>query len=77
LAYSAVFGTGLEAIPLPGDVTQAQLERIIGDMASLAFKWNKPLTARPIPAPGKKAGDRTNFDFGVAQFPNAILRTLR
>jgi uncharacterized protein len=77
LAYSAVCGTGLDAIPLPGDVTQAQLERIIGDMASLAFKWKKPLTARLIPAPGKKAGDRTNFDFGVAQFPNTILRTLR
>ena len=76
LAYSAVCGTGLDAIPLPGDVTQAQLERVIGDVASLAFKWKKPLTARLIPAPGKKAGDRTNFDFGVAQFPNTILKTV-
>jgi uncharacterized protein len=76
LAYSAVCGTGLDAIPLPGDVTQDQLERIIGDMASLAFKWNKPLTARLIPAPGKRAGDHTNFDFGVAQFPNTLLRQL-
>jgi len=53
LAYSAVCGTGLDAIPLPGDVSQEQLERIMGDMASLAFKWHKPLTARLIPAPGK------------------------
>ena len=76
LAYSAVCGTGLDAIPLPGEVSQEQLERIIGDMASLAFKWKKPLTARLIPAPGKRAGDRTDFSFGVAQFPNTTLRTL-
>jgi uncharacterized protein len=77
LAYSAVCGTGLDTVPLPGDVSQKQLERIIGDMASLAFKWHKPLTARLIPAPGKKAGDRTDFDFGVAKFPNTTVRPLR
>jgi len=77
LAYSAVCGTGLDAIPLPGDVSQQQLERIIGDMASLAFKWHKPLTARLIPAPGKKAGDQTDFDFGIAKFPNTTLKPLR
>jgi uncharacterized protein (UPF0210 family) len=77
LAYSAVCGTGLDAIPLPGDVSEEQLGRIIGDMASLAFKWHKPLTARLIPAPGKKAGDRTDFNFGVLEFPNATLKALR
>lgn len=60
LAYSAVCGTGFDTVPLPGDVSEEQLGRIIGDMASLAFKWHKPLTARLIPAPGKKAGDRTD-----------------
>jgi uncharacterized protein (UPF0210 family) len=77
LAYSAVCGTGLDAIPLPGDVSQEQLERIMGDVASLAFKWHKPLTARLIPAPRKKAGDRTDFDFGVAKFPNTTVKPLR
>jgi uncharacterized protein len=77
LAYSAVCGTGLDTIPLPGDVSEQQLERIIGDMASLAFKWHKPLTARLIPAPGKKAGDRTDFNFGVPGFPNTTLQVLR
>jgi uncharacterized protein len=62
LAYSAVCGTGLDTIPLPGDVSEEQLERIIGDVASLAFKWHKPLTARLQPVKGKKAGDRTEFD---------------
>ena len=38
LAYSAVCGTGLDTVPLPGDVSQEQLERIIGDVASLAVQ---------------------------------------
>jgi uncharacterized protein (UPF0210 family) len=76
LAYSAVCGTGLDTVPLPGDISQQQLERIIGDVASLAFKWHKPLTARLIPAPGKKAWDRTDFDFGIPGFPNVILQPL-
>jgi uncharacterized protein (UPF0210 family) len=62
LAYSAVCGTGLDTIPLPGEVTVEQMGRIFGDVASLAMKWNKPLSARLQPIPGKKAGDRTDFD---------------
>jgi len=62
LAYSAVCGTGLDTIPLPGDVTTQQLERIIGDMASLSVKWTKPLSARLLPLAGAKAGDQTTFD---------------
>ena len=62
LAYSAVCGTGLDTVPLPGDISPEQLERILGDMASLAFKWHKPLSARLLPVFGKKAGERTDFD---------------
>ncbi len=62
LAYSAVCGTGLDTIPLPGDVSVQQLERIIGDMATLAVRLRKPLSARLMPVAGKKAGDRTDFD---------------
>ncbi len=62
LAYSAVCGTGLDTIPLPGDVTEDQIAAMIGDMASLAWKWKKPLSARIQPVTGKKAGDRTDFD---------------
>ena len=59
LSYSAVCGTGLDTVPLPGDVTEQQLELIIGDMASLAVKWHKPLSARLLPVTGKKPGDTT------------------
>lgn len=61
LAYSSVCGTGLDTIPLPGDVTEQQLERIIGDVATLSVKLSKPLSARLMPAPGTKPGDRTAF----------------
>jgi uncharacterized protein (UPF0210 family) len=61
LAYSAVCATGLDTVPLPGDVTEEQLDLMIGDMASLAFKWHKPLTARLLPVAGKQAGDLTAF----------------
>jgi uncharacterized protein len=61
LAYSAVCGTGLDTIPLNGDISEAQMVRIFGDVASLAWKWNKPLSARLQPVKGKKAGDQTEF----------------
>ena len=62
LSYSAVCGTGLDTVPLPGDITEQQLELIIGDMASLAVKWHKPLSARLLPVTGKNPGDTTEFD---------------
>lgn len=61
LAYSAVCGTGLDTIPLPGEISLEQMGRMYSDVASLATKWNKPLSARLQPIPGKKAGDRTEF----------------
>jgi uncharacterized protein (UPF0210 family) len=61
LAYSAVCGTGLDTVPLIGDVSEEQLARIFGDVASLAWKWNKPLSARLQPVQGKKPGERTEF----------------
>jgi uncharacterized protein (UPF0210 family) len=57
LLLSAVCGLGLDTIPLPGNVTTEELERIILDMASLAVRLDKPLTARLLPVPGKSAGD--------------------
>jgi uncharacterized protein (UPF0210 family) len=62
LAYSSVCGTGLDTVPLPGDVSEEQLARIFGDVASLAWKWHKPLTARLLPIAGKAAGNRTEFE---------------
>jgi uncharacterized protein len=62
LAYSAVCGTGLDTIPMPGDASEEQMVRILGDVASLAWKWHKPLSARLLPVKGKKSGDSTEFE---------------
>jgi len=62
LAYSAVCGTGLDAVPFPGDISVEQMARIMGDVASLAWKWKKPLSARLQPVQGRKAGEQTQFD---------------
>jgi len=62
LAYSAVCGTGLDTVPLPGDVTEERLVKIFSDVAVLAWKWHKPLSARLQPVKDKKVGDKTDFD---------------
>ncbi|HEY5729284.1 MAG TPA: DUF711 family protein [Anaerolineales bacterium] len=63
LLYSAVCGTGLDTVPLPGDTTADQLVPLLLDISALALRLDKPLTARLMPIPGKKAEDETNFDF--------------
>jgi uncharacterized protein (UPF0210 family) len=61
LAYSAVCAGGVDTVPLPGDISEDRIARILGDVATLAFKWNKPLAARLLPSPGKKVGEATEF----------------
>jgi uncharacterized protein len=61
LAYSAVCGTGLDTVPLPGDCTAEELTNVICDVASLAVRLRKPLSARLLPVPGKRAGQTTDF----------------
>jgi uncharacterized protein (UPF0210 family) len=63
LLYSTVCGTGLDTVPLPGDVSVEELAAILLDVATLALIADKPLTARLMPVPGKQAGDMTDFEF--------------
>jgi uncharacterized protein (UPF0210 family) len=63
LSYSAVCGVGLDTVPLPDDTSEDTLTGILLDVAALATRLNKPLTARLMPMPGKKAGDPITFDF--------------
>lgn len=62
LLYSSVCGTGLDVVPLPGDVSVEALSSIIGDVAALATKYRKPLSARLFPVPRKKSGEMVQFD---------------
>ncbi len=74
LLYSTVCGTGLDTIPLPGGTSIGHLTAILLDVAALATRLNKPLTARLMPIPGKTSGDLTNFSF--AYFANSRILPL-
>ncbi|MBG0770387.1 MAG: DUF711 family protein [Anaerolineaceae bacterium] len=63
LLFSSVCGTGLDTLPLPGDTSVEQLQAILLDLAALALRLNKPLTARLMPILGKQAGEPTGFNF--------------
>jgi uncharacterized protein (UPF0210 family) len=43
------------------------------DLCALALRLDKPLTARLMPIPNKKAGDETNFDFAFFA-PSRVMR---
>jgi uncharacterized protein len=75
MLFSAVCGAGLDTVPLPGDISVEALTAILLDLASLALRLDKPLTARLMPIPGKKAGDPTQFDF--AYFANSRVMAVR
>ena len=60
VAYSAVCGTGLDTVPLPGDITEEQLAKIFG-----MSHWRgsgTPLSARLQPVKGRKPATKTDFD---------------
>ncbi len=74
LLYSAVCGTGLDTVPIPGNTTAEEITPLLLDLCALALRLDKPLTARLMPVPGKRAGDSTEFDF--AFFANSKVMAL-
>ena len=74
LLYSAVCGTGLDTVPLAGDLTAEEMTPLLLDISALAMRLDKPLTARLMPIPGKRAGDAAEFDFGF--FANSRVMAL-
>jgi uncharacterized protein len=61
LFYSTICGTGLDTIPLPGSCATRVISQLLLDVASLAQRLRKPLSARLFPVPDKEAGDYTKF----------------
>ena len=53
LLYATVCGTGLDTIPLPGNISTDQLYAILMGIGALSLRLSKPLTARLMPIPGK------------------------
>jgi hypothetical protein len=75
LLCAAVCGTGIDTVPLPGDTPPEAIAPLLLDLAALALRLDKPLTARLMPILGKAAGDPTQFDF--AFFANSRVMSLR
>jgi uncharacterized protein (UPF0210 family) len=63
LLYATICGTGLDCIPLPGNITERELFYILLDLCTISLRLNKPLTARLMPIPNRNAGDIVDFDF--------------
>ena len=61
LLYSSVCGTGLDTLPLAGDMPVEEIAHLLLDVGTLATRLQKPLSARLFPVPGKRAGERTTF----------------
>ncbi len=69
LLFSSVSGTGLDVIPIAGSTSTETMEGVYRDAAALSLKYfNKALSVRLFPIPGKKAGD-------MAEFKNPSLTT--
>lgn len=62
LLYSSVCGTGLDVVPIPGNTSPDSINGLLRDVAALATRLRKPLSARLFLVPGKKAGDMARFD---------------
>jgi hypothetical protein len=63
LLYATICGTGLDTVPLPGDISIDALYALLLDVGALSLRHDKPLTSRLMPIPNKNAGDDIHFDF--------------
>ncbi|OYT45507.1 hypothetical protein B6U90_03085 [Thermoplasmatales archaeon ex4484_6] len=61
LLYSSVCGTGLDAVPIPGNTSIERISGVLRDVAHLSIRWGKPLSARLLPIPNRIAGEMTNI----------------
>ncbi|HEY7357051.1 MAG TPA: DUF711 family protein, partial [Ktedonobacterales bacterium] len=61
LLYSAICGSGLDCIPIPGDTAPERIAHLLLDVGALAARLRKPLSAKLLPMLGKHAGEMTTF----------------
>lgn len=62
LNISSVCGVGVDTVPVTEDCTKEELSSLILDVAGIAGRWNKSLSCRVFPVPGKKSGEKTTFE---------------
>jgi uncharacterized protein (UPF0210 family) len=61
LLYSAICGSGLDSVPIPGDTPPERIAAVLLDLGALSTRLRKPLSAKLLPIIGKRAGDMTTF----------------
>ncbi len=61
LLYSAICGSGLDCIPIPGNTAPERIAHLLLDFGALAVRLRKPLSAKLLPILGKQAGEMTTF----------------
>lgn len=66
LLFSAVCATGLDTVPISGKTTISDLADCYHDLATLAVKLKKPLSARIFIEPGKMPGETIKYDWEFA-----------
>ena len=74
LLYSVVCGTGLDTVPFPANTPVDEVARLLLDVATLAVRVSKPLSARLFPVPNVQEGTYT--EFRSPYLTNTILRRL-
>lgn len=62
LNISNVCGVGVDTVPIPGEGSVDALTSLLLDVVGLAERWDKSLSCRVFPVPGKTAGEMTTFD---------------
>ena len=58
---TSVCSVGLDMVVIPGDTDAETIAAIIADEMAIGVINNKTTAVRPIPAPGKKVGDKAVF----------------
>lgn len=66
LLFSSVCATGLDTIPISGQTSTEDLADAYFDLATLAIKLDKPLSARFFIEPNKSAGETVKYDWDYA-----------
>ncbi|GEM_PF-1280363 len=57
LEYAGRCGTGLDTVPLPGNISKTTLAQLLKKVTDISIEKNKPLSARLFPMPGCRIGD--------------------
>lgn len=62
LLWSTLCGCGVDMVPIPGNTPARSIAALYADTATLSRRHEKPLGARLLPIPGRRANQMTQFN---------------